>query len=116
MRKIFNGYNNEHPSLGTDFKTQTQLDGSIAKHLDQRAKPSVFASTHPLVQKFKHPFPLEKEERYRTNPDLSMQHTVPTGGFRTDKRTMFSSPNFPSLNNTEALIKTTNVQNSDFVF
>ena len=114
--RVFNGYNNEFLSLGTDFKAQRALDGSVTQHLNRRAKPSVFTTHHPQVSKFEHPVPLGKEDRYRTNPDLELQHTVPTGGFRTDKRTMYSSPNFPSLNNTKGLMKTTNVQSSDFVF
>ena len=114
--RVFNGYNNDHPSLGTDFKAQRVLDGSLTQHLNRRAKPSTFKTHHPQVSKFEHPFPLDEEGRYRTNPDLDLQHTVPTGGFRTDKRTMYSSPNFPSLNNTKSLMKTTNVQSSDFVF
>ena len=114
--RIFNGYNNEHPSLGTDFNTQRTLDGPISTHLGSRAKPSVFRSTHPMVLKFEHPYPLDEEDRFRTNPDVGLQHTVPTGGFRTDKRTLYSSPNFPSLNNTQSLMKTTNVQNTDVVF
>ena len=114
--RIFNGYNNDFPSLGTDFSTQRTIDGSIDAHLNSRAKPPVFKSTHGLVDKFQHPSPLNEEDRYRLNPNLELTHVVPTGGFRTDRRTMYSSPNFPALNNTKALMKTTNVQNSDFVF
>ena len=114
--RVFNGYNNEFPSLGTDLKAQRVLDGSVAEHLNRRAKPSVFTTHHPQVAKFEHPFPLDEEDRYKTNPDLDLQHTVPTGGFRTDNRTMYSSPNFPSLNNTKGLMKTTNVQNTNVVF
>jgi len=114
--RIFNGYNNEFPSLGTNFNTQRTIDGPIGDHLNARAKPSVFKSTHGIVHKFVHPYPLNEEDRYRINPNLDLRHTVPTGGFRTDRRTLYSSPNFPALNNTKALMKTTNVQNSDIVF
>ena len=113
--RIFNGYNNEFPSLGTDLKTQRVLDGSINKHLDNRAKPSVFKSNHPQVNKFEHPFPLNEKDDFRINPDLTRAHTVPTGGFRKDKRTMYSSEYFPRLSN-KNLIKTTNVYDTDFVF
>ena len=114
--RIFNGYNNDFPSLGTDLKTQRVLDGPISQHLTNRTKPSVFKSNHPLVNKFEHPFPpLNEKDDFRTNPNLGLQHTVPTGGFRRDKRTMYSSEYFPRLRNKD-LMKTTNVFNTDFVF
>ena len=113
--RIFNGYNNEFPTLGTDLKTQRVLDGSIDKHLASRAKPSVFKTNHPLVNKFEHPFPLNEKDDFRTNPNLGLAHTVPTGGFRKDKRTMYSSDYFPRLRNKD-LMKTTNVFMNDFVF
>ena len=113
--KIFNGYNNEHPSLGTDFKTQKILDGPIDNHLSQRTKPNVFKSSHSLVEKFQHPFPLNEVDPFRTDPNLDLRHTVPTGGFRKDKRTLYSSQGFPSMPNNSMLMKTTNVFDSDFI-
>lgn len=114
-KTIFNGYNNEFPSLGTDLKTQRVLDGPISQHLTNRTKPSVFKSNHNLVNKFRHPFSLNEKENFRTNPNLDFAHKTPTGGFRKEKRTMFSSEFFPSLKNKE-LMKTTNVFDTDFVF
>jgi hypothetical protein len=114
--KIFNGYNNDHPSVGTDFNTQRTIDGPIANHLSHRTKPNTFKSSHSLVEKFQHPFPLNEEDPFRTNPNLDMRHTVPTGGFRKDTRTMYSGPEFPSMKNNKLLMKTTNVFDSDFIF
>ena len=113
--KIFNGYNTEFPSLGTDFKTQNTLDGAIDIHLSQRAKPNVFKSSHSLVEKSQHPFPLNEVEPFRTDPNLDLRHTVPTGGFRKDKRTLYSSQDFPPMPSNKMLMKTTNVFDSDFI-
>ena len=113
--KLFNGYNNEHPSVGTDFKTQTVLGGSIDRHLNPRAKPSVFKSSHNVLEKFKHPFPLNEQDPIRTNPNLDLQHTVPTGMFRKDTRTMYSSPHFPSMKNDDMLMKPTNIFDDDYL-
>jgi hypothetical protein len=112
---IFNGYNNEHPSLGTDFKTQSVLDGSIDTHLNPRAKPNVFKSNHSRVEKFQHPLPLNEHDPFRTNPNLDLSHTVPTGMFRKDKRTLYSSPDFPALKDDDMLMKPTNLFDDSYL-
>ena len=64
LSKIYNGYNNELPSLGTDFQTQRVLDGSVDTHLNLLAKPSVFKSNHNRVEKFQHPFPVNENDPF----------------------------------------------------
>ena len=113
--KLFNGYNNEHPSVGTDFKTQTVLGGSIDRHLNPRAKPSVLKSSHTVLENFKHPCPLNEPDPFRTNPNLDLQHTVPTCIFMNDTRTMYNSPHFPSMKDNDMLRKPTNIFDDDFL-
>ena len=112
--RIFRGYNMDHPTIGSDFKAQRKIEGDMNQYLNIKHKPSVLGTT-PLTQGFTNPVPIDIKDDFRTNPDLSKQHTVPTGIWRNEKRTMYSSKYHPPMMNDNAIMKKTNVFDSDYL-